>query len=45
MRIFVRALVCAFLATGLSAQSEGPVPFQSPAVSQTRVAFVYGGDI
>ncbi|HEX8097436.1 MAG TPA: PDZ domain-containing protein [Pyrinomonadaceae bacterium] len=28
-----------------SAMAEGPMPFQSPAVSRTQVAFVYGGGV
>jgi tricorn protease len=36
-------LLC--VVTFSAAQSEQPLPLQNPAVSQTQVAFVYGGDL
>ena len=47
--MFKRALLLAALclvATGLSgAQSQKPLLFQQPAVSQTNIVFVYAGDL
>ena len=45
MRNVCRLLVVLLSAVSAWAQSDGPMPFQTPAVSQSKIAFVYGGDI
>lgn len=42
----IMPLISAILIASMGqAQSDGPLPLQTPAVSQTQVAFVYGGDL
>lgn len=45
MKNLCRVFAFCLIATCVSAQADGPMPFQMPAVSQSQVAFVYGGDI